>query len=96
MLYQDKYVTITEYSLTIRKYYFPLATSKSIMFSEMKKISLESALNVNHLWGTSTHFLNNWFNYDSERAHKDKFIEVEVKNARIRPSFTCEDSTKAF
>ena len=62
----------------------------------MSKLSLESALNVNHLWGTSSHFLNNWFNYDPERKHKDKFLEIEIKGSRIRPSISCDDVTKVF
>lgn len=74
ILYEDKYLTITEYCLIIRKYYFPLATSKCVLFRDVQNISLRNALNVNHLWGPSSHFLNNWFNYDTKRKNKDKFI----------------------
>ena len=31
-IYEDEYVTITQCYITIRKYYIPLMTSKTIMF----------------------------------------------------------------
>ena len=42
----------------------------------------------------------NWEIVELEKRHrelnKDKFMEIEIKNARIRPSFTCADTTKVF
>ena len=96
ILYEDKFITITEAYLTIKKYYFPLGTSKTIFFNEMKKISIEDASKVNHTWGLSTHFLNNWFHFDSERKNRPKFISIEIKGARVRPSVTPTDVDKAF
>ena len=43
VLYEDKFITINEVGIIIRKYYFPLATSKTILFSEMQAISIENA-----------------------------------------------------
>lgn len=42
-IYQDKYVKITHLYILIDKYYFPLATSKTIFISEMKSIELKSS-----------------------------------------------------
>ena len=35
ILYQDDGVTLTNTYITLNKYYFPLATSKSIMFTDI-------------------------------------------------------------
>ena len=40
ILYQDKYIIITDFCIIINKYYFPLATSKTILFNEISKISI--------------------------------------------------------
>lgn len=40
VLYKDHTVLITDTYLTIFKYYFPLATSKTIMFNEIEKVSI--------------------------------------------------------
>mgnify|MGYP000882113287 FL=1 len=40
VLYEDKYITITDSYILIKKYYMPLMTSKTIIFNEMKTISI--------------------------------------------------------
>lgn len=76
ILYEDPNITITECYILIKKYYQPLMTSKTIMFQEMKTISIEDAKNVNNSWGINSHYLNNWFSYDKERKNKTKFISI--------------------
>jgi hypothetical protein len=95
-LYEDKYVTITECYILIKKYYQPLMTSKTVLFSDLKTISIEDATKVNNSFGINTHHLNNWFQYDPDRKNKKKFICLELKNSRIRPSITPEDVDKVF
>ncbi len=70
ILYEDKYITITDFCLIINKYYFPLATSKTILFNEMSQITIEDGSNVSHRWGPSTRYMNNWFHLDNERKRK--------------------------
>jgi len=96
ILYEDPNITITECYILIKKYYQPLMTSKTIMFQEMKTISIEDAKNVNNSWGINSHFLNNWFSYDKERKNKTKFISIEIKGSRIKPAITPDDVDKAF
>lgn len=74
VLYEDKYVTITECYILIKKYYMPLMTSKTVLFQDIKCISIEDATKVNNTWGLNTRYLNNWFQYDSDRKNKKKFI----------------------
>lgn len=70
ILYEDSYCQVSDICILIKKYYFPLATSKTLLYSEIEKISLEDALNVRHKWGPCTHFLNSWFHYDANRSNK--------------------------
>jgi len=51
-------------------------TSKTVLFNEMRTISIEDARNVNASWGIDTNHLNNWFQYDSDRKNKSKFISI--------------------
>ena len=38
ILYEDEFVIVTEICISLRKYYFPLATSKTLLFTDMTKI----------------------------------------------------------
>jgi len=40
--------------------------------------------------------LNNWFNLDSKRGDKKKFIAIKLKNKNIKPSITPDDADKVF
>lgn len=87
-LYKDKQVTITAEYIVIRKYYFPLATSKTILMSQIEKVAMYDADLVNQKWGISSAWLNNWFPYDGERNLKKKFLEITLKGSKIKPSIT--------
>lgn len=73
-LYSDSSVTIYKELIVINKYYFPLATSRTILFSEMERATLLSSEGVTHRWGLCAQYLNNWFNLDTDRKNKKKFI----------------------
>ena len=96
ILYQDNLITITDICIIVNKYYFPLATSKTILFSEISKISIEDGRKVNHLWGPSMKYLNNWFHFDNQRAQKDRFLSIEIKGSDLKPSLTPNDIDRAF
>ena len=64
ILYEDESCQVTDLYIKIYKYFFPLATSRTIMFSDIDKISLENAEDVSTLWGLSSHHMNNWFPHD--------------------------------
>ena len=96
VLYQDKYITITDCYILIKKYYIPLMTSKTVMFNQMRTISIEDARKINKSWGIDANHLNNWFQYDPDRKNKNKFISIQIKNSAIRPAITPEDVDTAF
>jgi len=96
ILYQDSQITIYPELLLIKKYYIPLATSKTILISEIERVGLYNSEGVTHRWGICAKYLNNWFPYDGNRKNKTKFIEIIVKGAKTRPSITPDDPDAAF
>lgn len=96
ILYHDNQVTIYKELMVIKKYYFPLATSKTIMFSDIERVTLLSSDGVTHTWGLTSKYLNNWFPWDSNRKNKTKFIEIIIKGKKTRPSITPDDADKVF
>lgn len=96
ILYHDAQVTIYKELLIIKKYYFPLATSKTIMISDIDRVTLHSSEGVEHRWGVCGKYLNNWFPYDGNRKAKTKFIEIILKGKKTRPSITPDDPEKAW
>jgi hypothetical protein len=57
---------------------------------------MNSTDGVNHSWGLCSKYLNNWFNYDSKRKEKKKFISIKIKDKNIKPSITPDNSDKVF
>lgn len=96
VLYEDKQITLYQEMIVINKYYFPLATSKTILIDEIDRLTLQNAEGVQHYWGFCMKYLNNWFPFDCERKNKKNFIQFKLKNQRIRPSITPDDPDKVF
>ena len=82
--------------LILKKYYFPLPTSRSILYSEIEKITLGSSLHFNQKWGIAGHDMNNWFPLDSNRKGKSHYIAFHLKGKKVIPSFTPIDAPKVF
>ena len=96
ILYTDPQITIYKELILINKYFFPLATSKTILFSEIETVALMSSEGVTHRWGICSKYLNNWFPIDSNRKNKTKFIEIKLKGRNTKPSITHDDPDKVF
>ena len=96
ILYEDHHCRVTDICIIIYRYYFPLTTSKTILYQEVEKIDLVDATEVNHLWGVTTAFMNGWFHLDGERKSKAKYICVKMKNKNIRPCLTPTDPIGVF
>lgn len=96
ILYMDDTCKIYDDCILLKKYYFPLPTSRSILYTEIEKISLGSSLHFNQKWGLSTHGMKNWFPLDSQRRNKSQYIAFHLKGKSTIPSFTPIDSSKVF
>ena len=96
LLYEDNQVKIYKELIQIRKYFFPLATSKTIMFNDIETVGLVNSDGVTHRWGVCGKYLNNWFPLDNERKNKKKFIEIQIKGRKIKPSITPDEPEKVL
>ena len=96
VLYFDKQVTVYKDLIVINKYYFPLATSKTILIKDIEFIALVPLNGVKHRWGINSKFLNNWFPLDNHRNQKEKFIEIRLKGKKTRPSLTPDLPDQVF
>ena len=96
VLYEDETCQVTDLYIKIYKYFFPLPTSRTIMFTDIDQITLESTMDVTTPWGPSSHHLNNWFHLDANRDKKPYFIAIHEKGERVIPSLTPDNAMKVF
>jgi hypothetical protein len=95
-LYEDSQIAVYRELIVINKYYFPLATSKTILFKDIQYILMQSSEGVTHRWGVCPKYLNNWFPLDNHRKKKTKFIEFVLTGKKTRPSITPDYPEKVF
>ena len=91
ILYKDKHVTIYRGHIIIHCYYFPIATSKIILFEDIKKFSIQEMTTFNgkyRLWGLNIQCL--WFHLDALRFQKSKCIILDLGTC-IKPAITPEN-----
>jgi hypothetical protein len=90
IIYEDKYVRITDIEITLFWYYFPFGQNKIIKFSQIKAVKLEE-LNIffgkYRLWGMDLKFC--FYPLDAKRFQKSNYIMLELGGV-IKPSFTSD------
>lgn len=82
--YDDGLVACTEDALVIRRYYFPLASSKTIPYSKIHSIESRPA-SRGRVWGTGN-FVD-WHNFDVGRPRKKTALAINL-GRHIRPVVT--------
>jgi len=95
-LYQDAGLTLDEDGITIRRYYFPFATSKRIAYRDIKGIKAKPmgwASGKGRFWGASDP--RYWFPLDMQRGKKQTLLILDV-GRRVRPCITPEDPDKVI
>lgn len=91
ILYDDGRTRLDERGVTLRRYYFPTAQSKTVAYSRIIKVEsrplgwLSGRL---RLWGTSWPLT--WLPLDLGRTTRDVLVSLDV-GGRVRPSFTPDD-----
>ena len=95
-VYQDNTVLITDFYIKIYKYYFPLATSKTILIEEIEHIVFKPHEKTDVWWGSDSKHLDNWFPFDTERKVKKGYFEIVLKKSSLKPSFSPIDTQKAY
>lgn len=96
MLYEDTQIIINNNNIEIKRYYFPIGTSKLIKFSEIKNIE-EIDLNLlngtGRLWGMS--FAPYWYNWDNNRFWRKKAIVINL-GKNINPAITPDNHNEVL
>jgi hypothetical protein len=96
VLYDDGLVKLDRDGLTIRRYYFPLGTSKRIRYDQIRGVQMRhmgAFTGKGRLWGTGD--FQHWFPWDSNRPRKDKALILDV-GRRIRPVITPDDPDRVL
>lgn len=94
--YDDGLVRLDAGGLTLRRYYFPLATAKRIPYSRIKGIeerSMSLLTGKGRFWGTGD--FRHWAPLDPQRSQKDRAIILDL-GTWIRPSFSPDDPDRVL
>jgi hypothetical protein len=95
VLYQDSLVEIKEGSMILKNYYFPLMSSKNILFKDIGRIEIKEPTLMSGKWRIQgTGDFKTWYALDSSRPKRDKIFLIIYKNKWMRSGFTVEDSKK--
>ncbi|MFN8671638.1 MAG: hypothetical protein U0457_06075 [Candidatus Sericytochromatia bacterium] len=93
-LYEDTQVICYEDKLEIKRYYFPIGTSKIIPYNDIKgyeEIKMNFFNGGGRVWGMNTSPY--WFNCDGNRFYKNKRINIDL-GAKINPTITPDNPEK--
>lgn len=86
--YDDGRCVLDDDGLTLRRYYFPFATSKRIPYTEIRKFDARPMgwfTGKGRGWGTSN--LLYWLPLDMSRPLKNTLIILDV-GRRVKPAFS--------
>ncbi|OBK28625.1 hypothetical protein A5634_20135 [Mycobacterium asiaticum] len=90
-LYEDPNLLLDEDGITIRRYYFPVATSKRVPYSAIQSIKSKQmgwASGKGRIWGATDP--RYWFPLDVRRGRKSTLLVLHV-GRRVRPCITPDD-----
>ena len=90
-LYEDDGVVLDETGLTLRRYYFPLATSKRIPYADIRGIDVRDMSRLTgqwRLWGTSNP--RYWLPLDLHRPGKRTLVVLDLGRS-VQPAFSPDD-----
>ena len=91
ILYDDGLVQLNSDGLIIRRYHFPLGTSKHIPYAQIKGVqpwSMGLWTGKGRLWGSGD--LRHWFPLDLRRPWKEKALILDI-GTWVRPVITPDD-----
>ena len=95
-LYDDAGLMLDEDGITIRRYYFPLATPKRIAYNKIRGIRAKPMSWLSgkgRIWGTSDP--RYWLPLDVARRSKQTLLILEL-GRWVRPCITPEDPTRVI
>ena len=96
ILYDDGLVQLNSDGITIRRYHFPLGTSKHIPYAQIKGVQpwpMGLWTGKGRLWGSGD--LRHWFSLDLRRPWKEKALILDL-GAWVRPVITPDDPNRVL
>lgn len=87
-LYDDGLVQLDDDGIILRRYYFPLATSKHIRYQDIRGVEarpMNWLTGKGRLWGTGT--LRYWLPLDTKRPSKDTLVVLDL-GGKVKPAFS--------
>lgn len=97
IIYKDTLVEISNDSLLIKNYYFPLIGSKRVLFQNIESVTAEQPSISNgqfRIWGTGN-FVT-WFPLDFWRPKRDKIFMIHLCGKTISVGFTVKNSETVY
>jgi hypothetical protein len=95
-LYEDACVRLDDDGITIRRYYFPLAGSKRVAYTDIQNVKTEPmswSSGKGRIWGATDP--RYWFPLDIRRGRKNTLLVLDV-GARVRPCITPDDPDRVI
>src|SRR5271169_448255 len=96
-IYEDKLIEISNESILLKNYYFPLIGSKRVLFKKIKSVTAEKPSSSNgrfRICGTGN-FVT-WYPLDFARPSRDKIFMMNLLGDKIRIGFTVKNSEKVL
>lgn len=97
ILYEDKYVKVTNRRLVVYHYHFFLGLSKEIPLKKIRSVVMKDIDGwvKYRMWGMSWKHWWRWFHLDVSRHKKKKFIEIDLGKLVV-PAITPEDPERVY
>ncbi|MBV9231248.1 MAG: hypothetical protein JOZ18_18195 [Chloroflexi bacterium] len=96
IFYDDGLVQLASDGLTIRRYYFPLGTSKHIPYAQIKGVQqwhMGLWTGKGRLWGSGD--LQHWFPLDLHRPRKETALILDI-GTWVKPVITPDDPDRVL
>jgi hypothetical protein len=92
MLYEDDLVAIDDSSLTLKRYYFPFFTAKTVRLDKIQKVDYWPA----SIWHGRFRIMGfrdweTWFAWDASRPTREGVFVVTLNNAWLRLGFSVQN-----
>lgn len=95
-IYRDDYIVLDDSGITLRRYYFPLASAKHIDYGDIRSVTIEPMTwktGKGRLWGASDPRF--WMPLDMKRLKKDTVLIIDV-GSRIKACVTPDDPERVI
>ncbi len=95
-LYDDGTVLLDRHAITLRRYYFPIGTSKRIPYHRIRGVDKRPMgwlTGKGRGWGTA--HPGYWLPLDLARARKDTLLVLDL-GRRIKPAFSPDDPDRVL